>query len=560
MVPGARNSPDLILHSGRILTLDENQPLAQAVSINDGFIQAIGDNQTIVARAVESTEVVDLGGRTVIPGFNDTHAHMDREGLKQLRPSLAEARCVDDILRIVAAQTAKTPPGGWIVTMPVGQPPHYFGGPDTLAERRMPTRQELDRAAPDHPVCIGAVFANWGAPPGHTALNSRALALNNIDRRSAPRCAGIEILRDEAGEPTGVIVEHNARPAADFDLLPAVPRFGFDDRLEGLRRSMQAYNAVGTTSVYEGHGCAAETIAAYRELWERGEMTVRAALVVSPAWRNLGEARSAMRDWLAFARGRGLGDPWLTVTGVHIAIGGDPVVAELARADLPNTGWSGFVEQANTLHDYREYCRAAAEHDLRVNTIVGDQLAEVLSVLETVNQDFPLAGRRWVIEHVARTNTEDLRRLNQLGLLVTTIPVYYLWKGGAWFTDDPDSGESVVPHRTMLDLEIPVSAGTDNIPYDPFFTLWCMATRHERHNNRVLGPGQRLNGEEALRLMTSEGARLTFEEARKGILAPGRYADMAVLSDDPCKIEPEALKDLKCEMTIVGGRIVHGLQ
>jgi len=429
-----------------------------------------------------------------------------------------------------------------------------------LAERRMPSRKELDRAAPDHPVCISAVFANWGTPPGFTSLNSRALALNNINGNTVPRCSGIDILLDDIGEPTGVIIEHNARPAADFDLLTAVPRFGYLERLEGLRRSMAIYNSVGTTSIYEGHGCAAETIAAYRELWEHGEMTIRAALVLSPAWRDVKEARSAIRDWLAFARGRGMGDPWFTITGVHIALGGDPVVAEIARASLPNTGWSGFVEQANTLKEYREYCFAAAECNLRVNTIVGDHLADVLPVLEAVNEKYPLANRRWVIQHVARTKTEELQRVKRLGLFVTTIPVYYLWKGGDGYADDPDCGEFVVPLRAMLDLGIPLSAGTDNIPYDPFFTLWCMATRQERLKDRVLGPRQRLSGKDALRLMTSEGAWLTYDENRKGTLAQGLYADMAVLSDDPCEIATEAILNLECEMTIVGGRIVHSKQ
>ena len=549
--------PDLVLHGGNVVTLDDARPRAEAVAVRGGVIQEVGDTELLLDRVTAASEVIDLDGRTVVPGFNDVHAHMDREGLKQLRPSLAGARCIADILEIVAGLARDAPAGDWIVTMPVGTAPYYFGGPETLAERRMPTRRELDGAAPDHPVCIGAVFGNWGAPPGYTALNTRALALNGIDGGTSPRCRGVEIVRDAAGVPTGVIIERNARPTADFDLLPAVPRFGYADRVEGLRRSMRTYNAVGTTSVYEGHGLAAQTIAAYRELWERGEMSVRAALVLSPTWRDVSQARAAVRDWLAFARGRGIGDPWLTITGVHVAVGGDAQVAELARADLPNTGWSGFVEQANSLAEYRDYCLVAAENDLRVNTIVGDGLADVLPILESVDERHPLAGRRWVIQHVARTTAEDLQRLRRLGLYVTTIPVYYLWKGGGRYLDAPDGGETVVPHRTMLNLGIPLSAGTDNIPCDPFFTLWTMATRRERLSDRVLGRGQRLSGAEALRLMTREGAWLSFDENRKGILAPGRYADMAVLSDDPCTVDPQALKDLACHATIVGGRIVH---
>ena len=152
--------------------------------------------------------------------------------------------------------------------MPVGEPPFFFGGPDTLAEKRMPDRCELDRAAPDHPVCITGVFGNWGRPPGYTALNTLALRLNGIGRESKPSCSGVTIERDASGEPTGVIIERNNRPTVEFDLLPAVPKFDAAARLQAIRTSMRLYNGVGTTSVYEGHGSAPETIACYRQLAE----------------------------------------------------------------------------------------------------------------------------------------------------------------------------------------------------------------------------------------------------------------------------------------------------
>ena len=551
------NGVELILTGGRIITMDATAPAAEAVAIQGGEIAAVGTNDEISALAGKETETIDVGGLTVIPGFNDTHAHMDREGLKAQRPSLEGAESIGDVLRHIAEAAAETPAGEWIVTMPVGTPPCYFGGLDTLAEGRMPTRQELDSVAPDHPVCIAGVFANWGAPPGYTALNSRALALNGIDRDTEPRCSGLEIEHDDSGEPTGVIVEHNQRPFIEFDLLPAVPRFGLRERIDGIGNSMRVYNAVGTTSVFEGHGLTAQTVAAYRELWEKSELTVRVALTLSPTWRDVAEARTIMRDWLGHARGRGMGDPWFWITGVHIAYGGETTVADLARQDLPNTGWSGFVEQAVSQSDFRDYCMAAAEYDLRVHTIAGDDLRDLIPALVEVGERYPIGERRWVIEHIGRARQEDLETLKQLGVQVTTIPTYFVWKGGGWYTDDPDFGDSVVAHRSMLDLGIPVAAGTDNIPYDPFFTLWVMTTRHERHENRVLGPNQRISGMEALDLLTARGARLTFEEGKKGALSPGQYADIAVLSDDPTSMDPETLRDLRCHLTIAGGKIVH---
>lgn len=482
---------------------------------------------------------------------------MEREGLKTLRPSLAEARSVADVLRVVRDQARSTPAGEYIVTMPVGTPPYFFGGPAQLAEGRLPTRQELDAAAPEHPVYIPAPFGNWGKPPGSAALNSLALARNGLTPATRARCPGIELGRDESGELDGSIVERNARPAVEFDLLPEVPRFGFADRLKGLRISQRRYHAKGITSIYEGHGCAPETISVYRKLWEDGELTMRSTLVVSPAWSDVAEAARAMRDWLATARGRGLGDPWFRVSGVHIAYGGDPVVACCARASLPDTGWSGFVEQAVTPSDFRALCWLAAEHDLRVNVIVSDKLHEVIPVLREIDARFPLAGRRWVVQHIARARLDDLKALKALDVLVTTIPTYFLWKGGAAYLNEPDGGEGVVPHATMLELGLDLSLATDNIPYDPFHTLWVAGVRQERLTGRVIGPRQALSARDALRAFTVAGARLSFDEDWKGPLAPGYAADLAVLDRDPLQLPPEAWREVQCALTIVGGRIVH---
>ncbi|UBM07667.1 amidohydrolase [Cupriavidus metallidurans] len=545
----------LVLHNGQIHTFDARHPRAHAIALRNGSVVALDDAAMALAQQAEA--VRDLQGACVIPGFNDTHAHMEREGLKTLRPSLAQARSVADVLNVVRERARLTPKGQYIVTMPVGTPPYYFGGPAQLREARMPTREELDAAAPDHPVYIPAHFGNWGKPPGRAALNSLALRRNGLTPASQPRCAGVEIGLDAQGQLNGEIVEHNNRPTIEFDLLPDVPRFGFAERIQGLHISQRLYHAQGVTSIYEGHGSAPETISVYRRLWEEGELTMRTSLVVSPTWDNLTEAARAMRDWLAVARGRGLGDPWLRVSGVHLAYGGDAAVACCARQDLPNTGWSGFVEQAVTPADYRALCFLAAEHDLRVNTIVGDRLHEIVPVLREVDARFPLNGRRWVMQHIARARREDLLVLKSLGILATTISTYCLWKGGSAYLDETDGGNAVVPHATFEELGLPYSLATDNIPYQPFFTLWVAARRQERVSGRAIGPGQALSLQQGLAAFTVAGARLTFDEDWKGPLYPGYAADLAVLSDDPFSQEPEEWKRLHSTLTIVGGRVVH---
>ncbi|MDQ8035126.1 MAG: amidohydrolase, partial [Bordetella sp.] len=523
---------DLVLTGGQVLTMAPGAAPAQALAVAGDRLLAVGTDAQVLAAAGPGTQHIALDGATVIPGIIDAHAHMEREGLKTLRPSLAHARSITDVLDVVRREAQRLPPGAWIITMPVGAPPFYFGGPANLAEGRMPTRHELDAAAPGHPVYIPGLFGNWGVPPGHSALNTLALQRNRITAGTCPDCEGLHIEIGADGEPTGVIVETNKRPAIEFSILAQVPPFGFADRLEGLRRSLPLYHAFGTTSVYEGHGSAPETIAVYRALWEQGGLTMRTRLCVSPTWADAAEARLAMRDWLTHARGRGTGDPWFAVGGVYIGLGGQPAVARAVRRALPNTGWTGFVEWANRIEDFRDQAWLAAEFDLRVHCVVVDRLAEVLDVFEAIDARFALSGRRWVVEHVGRVTSQDVQRVRRLGLAVTTIPFYMLWKNGRAHLDAPEDGNGIVPQRLLLEAGIDVAAGSDNIPVSPFSALWASVARRERTTGRTIGPAQRLSRLQALATLTRNGAFLSFEEHTKGTLQVGKLADFAVLSAD----------------------------
>lgn len=552
-----RQHASLILHNGQVLDMSPAGTVQQAVAVSGGRILAVGSNADILRYAEPATHIIDVEGRTIMPGLIDAHAHMEREGLKTLRPSLAHAASVADVLAVIAQQAAQQPPGSWIITMPVGKPPYYFGGPDNLQEKRMPTRAELDAVAPRHPVYIPGLFGNWGVPPGYSVLNTLGLAANGLDREHCPDCAGVVVERDATGAPTGLILEHNKRPVIEFALLRQVPAFGFADRLEGLRRSLPIYHAHGTTSVYEGHGSAPETIAVYRRLWEDGCLTMRTHLCVSPTWSDITEAKVAMRDWLGYAQGRGLGDPWLRISGIYIGLGGQHATAQAVRRALPNTGWTGFVEWANSLEDFRDYAWMAAEHNLRVHSVVVDRLGAVLDVLEQINQRFPLAPRRWVVEHIGHVTSDDTCRLLNLGVLVTSIPLYMIWKNGQSRLDEPDPHELFLPQRRLLEAGVPLSAGSDNIPVSLFSAVWASVARRERLTNRVLGPGQRLDRLQALKMITRNGAWLSFEESIKGTLEPGKLADIAVLDADPLTVPEDDLANIKAALTVVDGTIVH---
>lgn len=544
---------------GNVITLDEKSTIAEGIAVAEDRVAAVGSRKDILALKAAQTRVTDTG-HTIIPGFNDTHAHMDTEGLRERFPSLGRVRSIADVQDRIAALARETPRGEWIVTMPVGDPPFYFGGPAVLAEKRMPNAAELDRAAPDHPVCILPPSGYWSLLPCYTVLNSLGLKLNGLDRASQPRVAGIELERDGKGDLTGIVIENNYPDSAQIDLLPAVPRFTAEDRYEGLRRSISAYHRMGTTSVYEGHGCAAEVIDAYRSLWQNDELTMRMGLVVSPAWSSVAEAKSHMRDWLSLARDRGFGDSYLRVGGIFISYGGEPTSAAVSQAQPWDLGWSCYIKQANEPKEFEELCEHAALHNLRVHTIVIDKLNEVLPILERVHARFNIAGRRWVLEHMSYAAYEDLARLKPLGIGVTLIPDYHVWKVGTRFFDLPESmRELVSPVAQLTQLGVPVAAGTDNSPYNPLAVMRTMRTRAERTTGTIIGKNACASAELALRTMTANGAWFTFEENIKGRLQSGYYADIAILDGDPLQTAPDDLLKLQCLATMSGGRFVHSM-
>ncbi len=544
---------------GQVLTLDDAGRRAEAVAVAGGRVLATGSRHALKDLQGPRTVVRDFPGATLIPGFNDTHAHLDSIGSRLQRPSLAQARNIGDVLAIIRTLASRTAPGEWIVTAPVGQPPCFFDAPSTLQEGRLPTRQELDSAAPDHPVYIPAPGGYWGQPPIHSAMNSLALRLNGITRESVPSSPHTVIVKDEQGEPTGQFIERSFVNTLEPDLLPAVPRFTAAQRRDGIQRAMAQYHAVGTTSIYEGHGCAPEIVALYREMWERGDLSMRTALTYSPRWRTLDEAAQAMRDWSPMLRGRGMGDAMFRVSGLFIAHGGDPCVRQIQHKELDYMGWSGYVQQANATDEFEALCMLAGQHDLRVHTVVSDKLDKVVPVMERVARRFPIGERRWVLEHISRSSPQGLAAIQRLGVGVTLIPGQYLWKHGVPFLSYTEQEmDHVSPAKQLFELGVPVSAGTDSVPNNPLFCMWAMTTRRERTTGRLMGAGGIVSNEVALRLVTRGGAWLTFEESEKGQLVPGQHADIAVLSGDPLAVQGDALRELACAATMVGGRWVHG--
>lgn len=549
---------DWIFQNGRIITLDARRPAASALAVAGGRIAAVGGRGDVRGWRTRRTRMVDLAGATVIPGLVDTHAHLDREGLKFLLPSLERCRSIADIQRLVRGLAARRPPGEWIVTMPVGTPPFYLDAPAGLAERRWPTREDLDAAAPHHPVYVRGIWGYWNRPPVYSVANSAALARAGITRETVPP-RGVEILKDAAGEPTGVFVEHNLIQVLEFTLMRAVPRFTAGDRLRALAESQRRYAARGVTAVYEGHGVAPEVLSVYREAHQRGQLRLRCLLALSPTWDTLEEAERTLPGLAAWAGGQGLGDGRLRVSGLCLHFGGDAEVARILHESQPYTGWAGFVESANPPAAYAAQARLAARLGLRVNTLITRCLPEVLDAWESIPDGRVIRDLRWVLVHLNVATPEQVARIRRLGAVATTNPISYLWRSGTAEVERAGgAAETLMPHRSLARQAVPFGLATDNKPANPWLAFNAVVERRDMQSGAVLGGGERLSRLQALRALSVGGAWLAFAERERGTLAPGKLADLAVLDHDPLTASLTDLADLTARLTMVGGEVVHG--
>ena len=552
---------DLVLRNGKIITVDRDFSIAQAVVIAGDKIIAVGSDGAIAAHIAPTTRVIDIAGRIVMPGLIDGHAHMDREGLKDVYPSLGRVRSIADIQSRIAELARSTPRGEWIVTLPIGDEPYYFDVPGILAEKRWPTRQELDAAAPDHPVFIRSIWGFWRhSLPLVACANTEALRRAGITRDTVSPVETLKIEKDAAGEPTGVFIESEMQPLAE--LIWFRRAFGFTrvDRARALPRSARAYHAYGTTSVFEEHGVANEVLRAYKDARRDGTLTMRTALVFSPSWKAmagapLGPFLEAWAGWLAEPA---LGDDWLKVSGLYINIGKRPS-DDLRAGASPYTGWSGFNYDTGLPRErVKELLLACARNDIRAicNTNISPGL---IDLLYEVHREVSLKGRRWVVGHISILSRKDIERIVQMDLLVTAHTNQFLYKEARATQAKlpPDRQQENTPLRALLDAGVKAGLVTDNVPVSMFYPIWQAVARRERVTNERVSPEQAITRAEALACATIHNAYLTFDEAKKGSLEPGKLADLAVLSADPLAVEEDDIREIRSLMTMVGGRMVY---
>ena len=557
---GGAAEADLVLTGGKIITLDGNSRIAQAVAIKGDRILAVGSNAEVARLAGPRSERIALGGRAAIPGLIDTHAHMDIEGLKYIYPSLAGARSIDDVLQLIEPHVRAAQSGAWVTTMPLGDPPNYDAAPLNLRERRFPNRWELDRIAPNNPVYIRPIFGYWRGIEGFTldsAANSAALRIAGITRDTVPPWDGIAIEKDSSGEPNGVFHEKTLMSVVELTLMAAAPRFTDAVKASALRKSMQVYASLATTSVYETHGVSAEIIHAYKQIEDAEGLTVRANLMLSPAWRTIGETNvgAKLRDFMSWAAGRGVGNDWLRIGGIFAREGGAPDNEIRIRA-MPYTNWGGFSpDSLLPLAAVRELVFEAARLGIRVATYS----TEHLGLFEEVNRKHPITDQRWFIAHVGLVTADEARRMRDLGLVAGAHSNRWIADQGSKLKQrlGPARENDIMPLRRLMDAGVKFGLETDNCPPSLFHPIWhCVARRHPATGD-IVAPDQKLTREEALRAATVDGAYTTFDEAVKGTIEPGKLADLAVLDADPLTVDEDRLMNIASDLTVVGGKTVH---
>lgn len=535
--PGA---PDLVLVNGKVLTLDDRSTVTEAVAVADGKIVATGSSASMKSLAGARTRVLDLSGKTVIPGLIDTHAHFKAAGLGDYVVIMGRARTVAEALEAIKAFAAKRKPGEWIV-----------GGawhpPSQLAEKRYLTRQEIDSVAPNNPVYLRTV--------GHFSMaNTMALQRVGVDKTTADPSGG-KFERDAAGELTGLLVETAIDPVEK-----AVPPWTEDDEIRQFTIAESFLNSFGITSAIEG-ATEARDIRTLQKLAASGKATLRTGVMFRP------EPPADLTAWEAILSGNGaasgFGDDWLKFAGIKIFYdGGMTLKTALMRDVYPDShdNYHGIAQQ--TPERLKQLVSICNRYDWRVGVhVVGDLgIDQVLDAFEAVDKEKSIRDRRFVLIHASLIRPEQMERAQRLGVRVD-FQNAFMWDKAATVERflGRATADRAVPTKTLIEKMglNSLGAGTDFPvnPINPFLNMYVMVTRKDPNGN-AYGPAEAITREQALRLYTSAASHYNFDEARKGTIEPGKLADMVVLSADYTSVPEEQIKDIKADLTLVGGKVV----
>lgn len=529
---GTGAAPDLVLVNGRVYTVDDRQPKAEALAVKNGQFVAVGSSKQIRELASSGTQVIDADGMTVTPGFIDAHTHPASAGVSELRKVNCDLRTIAEIKAAVHARAKTTPKGRWV---------KGFKYDDTkLHDGRPLSRADLDEVAKDHPVEI----LHRG---GHTAIyNSVALKAAGIDKET-PDPEGGQFGRDKEGELTGFVAE-KARNA--FDRIAPEPEITRGDRMAGVQRVSEIMTAAGLTSVHDAH-TSEQLFVAYQDALAAGRMKFRVyAMVGKDLFSSLKEAKIRT----------GFGNERLRVGGLKLFADGScserTMRMSTPYADRPD--YYGILTMSQKELD--ETIEDARRHQFQVGVHANGDVAigMVLKAYERVLQKHPHPDPRFRIEHCTLVNPALLKQMAAIGAIPTPFYTYVHFHGNKWAAYGKEKLNWMFAHRSFLDHKIRVAGASDYVPgpYEPLMAIQSMVTRKD-FEGRVWGANQRIKVNEALRVCTINGAYASFEEKIKGSITPGKLADFVILAKDPHETEPDQIKNIPVVRTVVGGQTVY---
>jgi hypothetical protein len=536
----SNQSTDIILANAKLTTLDRGNPEAEAVAIRDGKFLAVG-SESEVRKAAPDAQIIDAAGRRVIPGLIDSHMHIIRGGLNynlELRwdgvPTLADA------MAMLRLQVARTPPNHWV---------RVVGGftEQQFPEKRLPTIGELNEAAPHTPVFILHLY-------DRALLNGAALRAVGYTK-DTPNPPGGEIVRDDQGRPTGLLL---AQPNAMilYSTLAKGPKLPPEHQLNSTRHFMREVNSLGVTGVIDAGGGFQnypEDYTIIEQLHRDGQLTVRISYNLFTQ-----KPKEELADFAGWAKqvSPGQGDDSYRHNGAGemlVYSAADFEDFRVARPEMP----------PNMEHDLEPVIRLLAEHrwPWRLHATYDETIGRALDVFEKVDRDIPLRGLNWFFDHAETISDRNIDRVAALGggIAVQHRMAYQ----GEYFVEQygNHAAERTPPITRMLRAGLKVGAGTDATrvaSYNPWVSLSWLVTGSTLAGLRIYPVANRLNRERALRLWTHENTWFSNEEGRKGQIKVGQFADLAVLTKDYFSVSEDEISQIRSVLTMLGGKVVHG--
>jgi predicted amidohydrolase YtcJ len=524
--------PELAVLGGTVYTVDDRKPKAEAFAVQHGRFAAVGGTAEVRSRITPATKVIDAAGLTVVPGFIDAHTHPAMAGISELLEVNCDRRTIAEIKEALRARAEKTPAGDWVLG---------FKYDDTkLKDGRPLARADLDDAVPKHPVRV----VHRG---GHTFVyNSRAFQLAGVDR-TTPDPEGGKLGRDDKGELTGFVAE---KANAPFEKLARRGEGTPKQRQAGVQLIAELMTAAGLTSVHDAL-CSKHHLTAYQDALADGELRFRVYVMAVP---------ELYRELKTAGLRTGFGDDRLRIGGVKLFCDGSASERTM-RMSQPYVGrpndYGILVTTQEKLNDQVAEAHAARwQVGVHANGDVAIDM--VLKAYELARRLHPRPDPRHRIEHCTLVNPALLKRIAAQGVIPTPFYTYVYYHGDKWAQYGDERVRWMFAHRSFLDHGIPVAGASDYVPgpYEPLMAIQSMVTRKD-YRGRVWGDNQKIKVEEALRVCTIHGARASFEEKTKGSITEGKLADFVLLAEDPHKVDPERIKDIKVVRTVVGGRTVY---